>query len=168
MYVRFTGALTLTYNASSMILPGTRDIVTEAGDRAIFVSLGSGNWFCMEFLKANGRALGDVIVITDSGTANTLANEMRGQVHKITGAYTRSMATAAVGMNATFESTTAAVYSIDVTTGTDVIILNGVALAAGNKVTSGGLAYERLYCECLVANVYECMTIRGVHSDGGP
>jgi hypothetical protein len=42
--VIFNGALTLTYNATSMILPGAVSITTVAGDSAEFVSLGSGNW----------------------------------------------------------------------------------------------------------------------------
>jgi len=54
-FVRFTGVLTITYNATSLILPGARNIITGAGDRAIFISLGSGNWVCQEFLKADGR-----------------------------------------------------------------------------------------------------------------
>lgn len=44
--VRFTGALTLTYNATSLILPGSANILTIAGDIGVFWSLGSGNWVC--------------------------------------------------------------------------------------------------------------------------
>lgn len=47
--VRFTGALTLTYNATSLILPGAVNITTVAGDAAIFRSLGSGNWRCIVY-----------------------------------------------------------------------------------------------------------------------
>jgi hypothetical protein len=52
--VRFAGALTLTYNATSMILPGAASITTSADDTAVFVSLGSGNWICVSFLDAAG------------------------------------------------------------------------------------------------------------------
>ena len=45
--VRLTGALTLTYNATSLILPTAANITTESGDCAIFESLGSGNWKCI-------------------------------------------------------------------------------------------------------------------------
>lgn len=55
--VRFTGALTLTYNATSLILPGAASITTAAGDCAEFVSLGSGNWFCSDYERASGAAL---------------------------------------------------------------------------------------------------------------
>jgi hypothetical protein len=52
--VRFTGALTLTHNATSLILPGGANITTAANDRALFRSLGSGNWLCVLYVKASG------------------------------------------------------------------------------------------------------------------
>jgi len=55
--VRFTGALTLTHNATSLILPGAANITTAANDRAIFRSLGSGNWICISYNKASGAAV---------------------------------------------------------------------------------------------------------------
>lgn len=59
--VRFTGALTLTYNATSLILPGLADIVTAAGDVAELRSLGSGNWLCTSYRRASGRPVSTVI-----------------------------------------------------------------------------------------------------------
>lgn len=53
----FSGALTLTYNATSLILPGSANITTAAGDAATFLSLGSGNWRCVQYQKADGTAL---------------------------------------------------------------------------------------------------------------
>lgn len=55
--VRFTGILTLTYNATSLILPSAATITTAAGDRAEFISLGSGNWLCTNYTRASGAAL---------------------------------------------------------------------------------------------------------------
>lgn len=40
----FDGVLTLTHNATSLILPGAANIVTAAGVTAVVVSEGSGNW----------------------------------------------------------------------------------------------------------------------------
>ena len=51
--VNFAGVLTLTYNATSLILPGSSDITTAAGDVAVFESLGSGNWQCVSYTKRN-------------------------------------------------------------------------------------------------------------------
>jgi hypothetical protein len=56
-YVTFAGALTFTHNATSLILPGGANITTAAGDSAVLVSLGSGNWKCVGFIKANGKAV---------------------------------------------------------------------------------------------------------------
>jgi len=48
-FVVFSGALTLTHNGTSLILPGAANITTVAGDTALFLSLGSGNWRCMYY-----------------------------------------------------------------------------------------------------------------------
>lgn len=58
-YVTFSGALTLTHNATSLILPGAANITTVAGDTALFLSLGSGNWRCMTY-----QGIGAVIAPT--------------------------------------------------------------------------------------------------------
>lgn len=41
---RFSGVLTLTFNAVSLLLPGNASIVTTSGDSFIAQYLGSGNW----------------------------------------------------------------------------------------------------------------------------
>jgi hypothetical protein len=55
--VRFSGALTLTHNATSLILPTGANIVTTANDIAVFASEGSGNWRCVQYQRANGSPL---------------------------------------------------------------------------------------------------------------
>lgn len=55
--VEFTGILTLTHNGTSLILPTAANITTAAGDVATFVSLGSGNWKCVGYLRASGKSL---------------------------------------------------------------------------------------------------------------
>ncbi|MFZ2303862.1 MAG: hypothetical protein WAV98_03695, partial [Minisyncoccia bacterium] len=54
---RFTGALTLTHNATSLILPGATNITTAANDRYEARSLGSGNWLVTKYEKADGTAV---------------------------------------------------------------------------------------------------------------
>lgn len=54
---RFTGALTLTHNATSLIIPGGASITTAAGDRFGAYSLGTGNWVVTWYTKADGTAL---------------------------------------------------------------------------------------------------------------
>jgi hypothetical protein len=55
--VEFTGILTLTHNGTSLILPTAANIATAAGDVATFVSLGSGNWKCVGYLRASGAPI---------------------------------------------------------------------------------------------------------------
>jgi hypothetical protein len=70
--VRFSGALVLTHNGTSLILPGAANITTVAGDVACFLSEGSGNWRCMWFETVNGRqASGILIAPTSSSPAQT-------------------------------------------------------------------------------------------------
>ena len=51
--IKFEGALTLTHNATSLILPGAGNITTVAGDVGIFMSEGSGNWRCLAWLPTS-------------------------------------------------------------------------------------------------------------------
>jgi len=73
--VRFTGALTLTHNATTLILPTAANITTTAGDVAVFRSEGGGNWRCISYTKTDGSALlgGRMVlstaVATTSGTS---------------------------------------------------------------------------------------------------
>ena len=55
-HLRFAAALTLTHNATSLILPGNANITTAAGDTAIAISLGSGNWVVVNYQPAGGYA----------------------------------------------------------------------------------------------------------------
>jgi hypothetical protein len=56
-YIKFDGALTLTHNGTSLILPTAANITTVAGDVALMESLGSGNWRCLYYQRASGAAL---------------------------------------------------------------------------------------------------------------
>lgn len=68
--VIFAGALVLTHNAASLILPGGANITTAAGDTAVFVSLGGGNWRCIGYQRADGTAVSGVTrQYADTGAA---------------------------------------------------------------------------------------------------
>jgi hypothetical protein len=93
----FDGALTLTYNATSLILPGSANITTAANDSARFISEGSGNWRCVKYQRANGQPLvaggltnpmttsQDIIVGGSSGTPGRLAVGSAGQALVVNG-----------------------------------------------------------------------------------
>lgn len=99
---RFTGALTLTHNATSLILPGGASLTTAAGDRFQAVSLGSGNWVVYNYVTAartgtgadvqqnspnftgspqvNGNDIGTLDILQNSQSANyTLVLGDRGK-----------------------------------------------------------------------------------------
>jgi hypothetical protein len=51
-FLKFAGSLTLTYNATSMILLGAANVVTQAGDISAVMYMGSSNWLMLEYTKA--------------------------------------------------------------------------------------------------------------------
>jgi hypothetical protein len=59
-FLAFAAALTLTHNATSLILPGAANITTAAGDTAVARSLGSGNWVIESFARAAGLPIGQI------------------------------------------------------------------------------------------------------------
>lgn len=73
--VVFDGALTLTHNATSLILPGGANITTAAGDVAEFVSEGSGNWRCASYVKASGAPVDALLAALAAQT--TAANNVQ-------------------------------------------------------------------------------------------
>lgn len=72
---RFTGVLTLTHNATSLILPGAANIITAAGDRFKAISLGSGNWCIYAYTRANGYPVGMVELLGYALTDETASIE---------------------------------------------------------------------------------------------
>lgn len=69
--LRFAGALTLTHNATSLILPNAANILTAAGDVAEFISEGSGNWRCIDYTRATLPASNFYAILQDQKSAGT-------------------------------------------------------------------------------------------------
>jgi len=67
-FVTFTGALTLTHNATTLILPGGTSSTTAAGDSAIFASDASGNWRCLSYQPAVGYERVDTNIVRANAT----------------------------------------------------------------------------------------------------
>ena len=55
----FDGILTLTHNATTLILPTGANIVTAVGDTAEFVKEADG-WRCVDYLRKDGKALASI------------------------------------------------------------------------------------------------------------
>lgn len=54
--IRFAAALTLTHNASSLVLPGGANITTAAGDTCIATPI-SGGWVINSYQRADGKSV---------------------------------------------------------------------------------------------------------------
>lgn len=72
--VIFDGALTLTHNATSLILPTNANITTAAGDSAIFVCENGANgyWRCLSYSRLNGGLITPRTIsgVSWNGTSN--------------------------------------------------------------------------------------------------
>lgn len=82
----FSGALTLTYNSTSLILPNSgNDIPTAAGDVAVAQYRGSGNWKVVIYQGANGAPLA-AINLAASGSGGITGNLPVNNLNSGTGA----------------------------------------------------------------------------------
>lgn len=74
--VRFQGALTLTHNATSLILPGAANITTAAGDIMLAYSRGSGNWTVPFYQPASGlSAVANIVQNSQSAAYTTVLTD---------------------------------------------------------------------------------------------
>lgn len=84
-FIHYGVAITITHNATSRILPTAASIVTVSGDTEIVLSLGSGNWRTIAYMRASGAALGGSAATQaemEAGTSNTVfATPGRTQHH---------------------------------------------------------------------------------------
>lgn len=112
-FLTFAGALTLTYNATSLILPGAANITTAAGDTAIAIYLGAGNWQVIVYTVAasplsaapwpagtlNGLTLSRATATTFGVTTGSCRNEDGGTAVNMTyaSAFTKSLSAWAAG-----------------------------------------------------------------------
>lgn len=133
--LRFAGILTLTYNATSLILPTGASIVTAAGDTAEAISLGSGNWIVVNYTRANGTAL---VGLTSSITLGTPAASTSGTSIDFNGV-----------IPATAKRVTVMFLGVS-TTGTSPVI---VQLGAGSVDTSGYLTASGVNNDTPAANM---------------
>ena len=140
----FSGALTLTHNATSLILPGAANITTAAGDVAIMRSLGSGNWKCVAFQPAAGNAkVGANADITSLNGLTTALSVAQGGTASTTAAAARTaLSAAASGANADITSMTA-LATINRTGGT--------AIKGTNTNDSAAAGYVGEYIESTIA-----------------
>ncbi|MBP1179961.1 hypothetical protein [Methylobacterium sp. PvR107] len=127
--LRFTGACTLTYDATALILPGGQSIVTAAGDTALATSDANGNWRIRHYQRADGSGIlnpgTSCGTVTLSG-GNLLFKPFRGNVVMV-GGVLRTIPTAGVPLAPTGLTVGTRVYGY--------LYWNGTALAAETSTT---------------------------------
>jgi hypothetical protein len=60
----FDVAVTLTYNATSLIIPGATNVTTAAGDCLMLISEGGGNWRVISYFPGGGLPVGTISGVT--------------------------------------------------------------------------------------------------------
>ena len=101
--VLFDASVTIEHDATSLIMPGGKDIVTTAGDVAVFRSEGSGNWRCVRYSPVgispetvvNGTAKA-WINFDGTGTNNRASFNVSSRTNNGTGDYTVNFVNAMV------------------------------------------------------------------------
>lgn len=84
-WVTFDGALTLTYNATTLKLPGSANILTQAGDTALFVQDSGDNVICLVYNRVQaGRGAPKGAAVASAATVVLTA----GAIQHITGTTT--------------------------------------------------------------------------------
>lgn len=64
IWLHFDDALTVTHHATNLILPGTANIVTSAGDEMAFVEYASGQWRMVAYIDASTTGTGNMVRAT--------------------------------------------------------------------------------------------------------
>lgn len=80
VWLKFAASLTLTHNATTLILPGGASIVTADGDTALFVSEGSDAVRCLAYNRASGAAVSRVIDVNDSSAGLRVTQSGSGNI----------------------------------------------------------------------------------------
>jgi hypothetical protein len=151
----FSGALTLTHNGTSLILPGAANIVTVAGDTCEMISLGSGNWKCLWYQQTSGisvlvggalgspSSVGTLPAFTLGGNVTSTGNPSLslGTGALTAGTFTSSVGNSGIVFNAQ-NATTGYVYGTISNTGGTVII--GIESSVGGTFIGGSTAYDAI------------------------
>jgi len=119
--VKFAGVLTLTYDATALILPAAASLTTAANDTAVLISEGSGNWRVVYF-PASGQAISNPAVpigtyLMSTATAVPSASYVFGTGQALTRtSYPAYLAATTVAQSGTRTSGGAAITGLSDTT----------------------------------------------------
>ena len=90
IFLQFDASLTLTHHATDLVLPNDNNIVTQAGDEAIFYEYSSGDWRLVSYLSNKNTSLGMMRWLkgADIASASDLTVGDDGNYFDITGTTT--------------------------------------------------------------------------------
>jgi hypothetical protein len=112
--LQFDGAPTLTHNGTSLKLLGEADIIAAAGDIAVVVSEGSGNWRMVSFQRyatdyvSSSVVLGSAVSLATATAANLTSISLTAGDWDVSATFAFLSASAVVGAVAGSFSTTTA------------------------------------------------------------
>ena len=131
-----SGTLTLAHNATSLILPTAANITVADKDTALMLSLGSGNWRCLSYNRANGA---NVLNASTFADGNVSAPGIAFTDDTNTGIYRIGADSIGVSTGGTLRATLAAAMSL--TPATSLALTTGALTATTTgamSLTSGG------------------------------
>jgi len=151
-FVTFSGALLLTHNGTSLIMPNGANITTVAGDVGIFESLGSGNWRCLNYFSAMtqlGTGLGSI-----ASASTTNLGSLSNPAISITGTTT-----------ITSLGSTAPVGTVKYVTFAGALTLthNGTSLILPDGVNITTVAGDSMIVECIASGNWRVLSYEYVN-----
>jgi hypothetical protein len=136
-FVRFSGALTLTHNATTLILPGGANIITAAGDRAIVTPTGTG-WVVSQYQRATTPAFRAHAAVDQSFTTNVFTKVTLGtEIQDTSTAFASSTFTAPVAGTYAFHGIVR-IASTAATTWAAALYKNGAEISRGDQFSNAG------------------------------
>ena len=103
--LHFDGALTLTHDATDLILPGGANITTAAGDEAEFIEYATGDYRCTNYSTASGEAVagGKILqVVTVTSTTDFETSSTSFTASGLTASITPSSTSSTIFISASF------------------------------------------------------------------
>lgn len=156
-FVRFAGVLTLTHNATTLILPTGANITTAAGDRAIIAPVGNpaSGWQVLAYQRADGTALANASIASNTITGRLSAGT--GQSESLTGAQAISIINGTrvdVASASTVDLSSVAASSINIT---------GTTTITAFTVITGRLLFVRFNASLTLTNNANIVTQSGAN-----
>ena len=115
----FSGALTLTYDGTAMILPGLANITTAANDSAVALYLGSGHWQIIDYQRASGTTvvaatpLGGAVGLTIQNNAATPDTKVDVAADQVVMLNTSGVSISALSVSVTINATVNGANGLD-------------------------------------------------------